>query len=54
MSDSIKGLPIFAPETILKDILDEIFIKEEFRCFSKFRKAMMKQSPLLPTGNKEM
>lgn len=51
MANAMKGLPGFAPEEIWEDIFGERFMTEEHRCFSKFRKDMMKLEPILKTGN---
>ena len=51
MANAMKGLPGFAPEEIWEDIFGERFMTEEHRCFSKFRKDMMRLGPILKTGN---
>lgn len=52
MANAMKSLPGFAPENIWEDIFGERFMTEQHRCFSKFRKDMMKLGLNLKSDNK--
>ena len=42
MADAMKGVPGFSPKEIWEDIFGEKYFVDEHRCFSKFRKDMLK------------